>query len=116
MVNVVHSVISSVNIVGCYFDNNTVPLTKGGSLRFDNGEVFPAKIWISNTIIKGGIESESENFDNSLVAISASHMKFSEYFNISCPTNYNLIYVYKNKHGCGNFKSFARNAVTPHIA
>ena len=108
MVNVVHFVISSVNIVGCYFDNNTVPLTKGGSLRFDNGEVFPAKIWISNTIIKGGIESESENFDNSLVAISASHMKFSEYFNISCPTNYNLIYVYKNKHGCGKLQVFCK--------
>ena len=96
--SVVHILRSSASISGCYFDNNSAPLAQGGTLRFDGCQLDDKTISIINTSIKGDIESESENFENSLVSISANKLKFLHHVNISCPINYELIYTY-NKGG-----------------
>ena len=93
--SVVHILRSSAFISGCSFDNNTSPLAQGGTLKFD-GCVLPNKaISIINTSIKGGIQSKSESFENSLVSISSDRpIKFLHHVNISCPVNYKLIYTF----------------------
>ena len=84
---------SSAFISGCYFENNNAPLSQGGTIRFDHGGLYHTKILINDTIIKGGIQSQS--FENSLVSIQASgSITFSRNVNISCPVNYKLIYTY----------------------
>ena len=68
-------------------------MSQGGTIRFDPGGLYHTKILINDTIIKGGIQSQS--FENSLVSIQASgSITFSRNVNISCPVNYKLIYTY----------------------
>ena len=99
-VSVVHILRSSAFISGCSFDNNTSPLAQGGTLRFDGCVLDYKIISIINTSIKGGIQSKSESFENSLVSISATDaIKFLHHVNISCPVNYKLIYTF----GSDNF-------------
>ena len=84
---------SSAFISGCYFENNNAPMSQGGTIRFDHGGLYHTKILINDTIIKGGIQSQS--FENSLVSMQASgSITFSRNVNISCPVNYKLIYTY----------------------
>ena len=96
--SVVYILRSSAFISGCYFDNNTAPLAQGGTLRFDSCRLDNKTISIINTSIKGGIDSESESFENSLVSISAHQLRFLHHVNISCPVNYRLIYTYDEEH------------------
>ena len=95
--SVVYILRSSAFISGCYFDNNTAPLAQGSTLRFDGCQLDNKTISIINTSIKGGIETESESFENSLVSISAHKLKFLYHVNISCPVNYKLIYTYDKR-------------------
>ena len=98
---------SSVNISDCRFDNNNAPMSQGGTIRFDEDGRYITQIIISNTIIKGGIQSRS--FENVLVSIQASALlRFIGTVNISCPVNYVIFYNYYQVKNPLNFQVFCK--------
>ena len=108
---VVHFWNSSAFISGCIFDNNIASLMPGGTIRFDEVDSIYKNdryIVIHDTIIKGGILSDSEIFEDSIISIQSINLTFQGFVHISCPANYRLIHTLPKNHGQTNFQVFCK--------
>ena len=82
----VHFWNSSAFISGCIFDNNIASLMPGGTIRFDEVDSIYKNgryIVIHDTIIKGGILSDSEIFEDSIISIQSINLTFQGFVHIS---------------------------------